>query len=86
MARINQCHTLSRIDFETCSLVKEYYNKVQFKTFIFDNHHLIQKNNICVKGTILFDFYNHESLENKLSSKSNYMSLSILALLLLFFI
>lgn len=82
LSKSEYCHTLSRFDYETCNKVREYYKEAEFKSYIFHNHHLIQKNSDCIKETMLTQFYHHKTLISKFFVSCFGLAFSIMLLIL----
>ena len=55
----SRCHTMARNDNKNChdSELDEAHKNAKIKSFIFHKHQSIQRNEQCVKHTILQDFY-----------------------------
>lgn len=80
----NPCHTTARMDPKGCDWLSTKnikYLTAKVKSYTYKNHYLLQGNEICIKETVLYDYYHMQSDSKHLNAVS-YVFLILLILII----
>ena len=84
---LNDCHTLARNNFKQCPKIEistNNYKNILIKFKQYSMHPKIQKNSICVKETILFDYY-HNFGHSQYLKLNSFRFIYLLSIFIIFF-